>query len=135
LYQFRFLKNGLTGFVGARGPERDAPEASADFSLGHEDKRLSPPEEAGRIFPAPTTEISAPYDSKRPGLVPGLWKHWACTTNLFSKDYSVTFLLFFNFHFAICTLQYFFCFMPSASLYFLDRAPNSPQGFLFTDNF
>ena len=75
----------VTASVGARGPERNAPEASAGLSLGHEDQSLFPPEEAGGIFPAPSTEKSAPHDSKRAGLAPGPWKHLALTTFLFSK--------------------------------------------------
>ena len=80
------MKNGATTPVGARGPERNAPEASVGFPLGHEDKSLSPPEEAGGIFPAPSPKKSAPYDSKRAGLAPGPWKHLTLTTLLFSKN-------------------------------------------------
>jgi hypothetical protein len=54
--------------------------------LGHGDQSLFPTEEAGGIFPAPSTEKSAPYDSKRAGLAPGPWKHLALMTLLFSKN-------------------------------------------------
>ena len=74
-YQFMVLKNRVTASVGARGPERNAPEASAGLSLGHKDEHRSPPEEAGRIFPAPATQIPAPHDSKRSDLAPGPWNH------------------------------------------------------------
>ena len=57
------MKNGATTPVGARGPERNAPEASVGFPLRHEDKSLPPTEEAGGIIPALSTEKSAPYDS------------------------------------------------------------------------
>ena len=50
------------------------------------DQSLFPPERAGGIFPALSTEKSAPYDSKRAGLAPGPWKHLALTTLLFSKN-------------------------------------------------
>jgi hypothetical protein len=66
---------GTPASVGARGPERNAPEASVGLALGYEEKSSIPPEEAGGIFPAPSTEKSAPYDSKRAGLAPGPWKH------------------------------------------------------------
>ena len=66
-----FWKNGVTAVIGARGPERNAPEASVGLPLAHEDQSLFPTEEAGGIFPAPSTEKSAPYDFKRAGLAPG----------------------------------------------------------------
>jgi len=66
--------------VGARGPERNAPEASVGFPLGYGDQSLIPPEKAGGIFPAPSTKKSAPYDSKRADLAPGPWKHLALPT-------------------------------------------------------
>ena len=65
-----FKKNGVIASVGARRPERNAREASVGFPPGHEDKRLSPSEEAGGIFPALSPEKSAPYDFKRAGLAP-----------------------------------------------------------------
>jgi hypothetical protein len=34
--------NGATASVGARGPERNAPEASVGSALGHGDKTLFP---------------------------------------------------------------------------------------------
>ena len=78
-------KNGVTASVGARGPERNAPEASAGLSLGFADQSLFPPEEAGCIFPARSPEKSAPDDSKRAGLAPGPWNRLALTKFLFSK--------------------------------------------------
>jgi len=75
----------VTASVGARGPERNAPEASVGQPLGHADPRLFPPEEAGSIFPAPSTKKSAPYDSKRAELAPGPWKHLALMTLLFQR--------------------------------------------------
>jgi hypothetical protein len=81
-----FWKNGGNASVWARGPGRNAPEASVGMPLISEDQSLFPPEEAGGIFPAPSTEKSAPYDSKRAGLAPGSWKHLALTTLLFSKN-------------------------------------------------
>ena len=51
LSQFRVLKNGLTASVGARGPERNAPEASVGRPIGHEDQSLFPTEEAGVFSP------------------------------------------------------------------------------------
>ena len=56
------------------------------FPLPPEDQSSFPPEEAGRIFPAPSTEKSAPYDSKRSGLVPGPWNPLALETHLSSKN-------------------------------------------------
>ena len=73
----------MTTSVGARGPGRNAPEASVGFPLVPEDQSLFPPEEAGGIFPAPSTEKSAPFDSKRAGLAPGPWNRLALTTLLF----------------------------------------------------
>jgi|GEM_PF-2076201 len=55
------------------------------FPLILEDKSLFPPEEAGSIFPAPSTEKSVPYDSKRAGLAPGPWNPLALVTHFFSK--------------------------------------------------
>ena len=75
----------MTTSVGARGPERNAREASVGLPPGHEDQGLFPPEEAGGIFPAPSTKKSAPYDSKRAGLAPGPWKHLALTAILFHR--------------------------------------------------
>jgi len=56
-------KSGFTTFVEARGPGRNAPEASAGFPLSYEEPRSFPPEEAGGLFPAPPAKKSAPYDS------------------------------------------------------------------------
>ena len=75
----------MTASVGARGPERNAPEASAGLALGLEDQSLFPPERAGRIVPAPSTEKSAPHDSKRSGLAPEPWDRLALEKFLFSK--------------------------------------------------
>ena len=80
--------------VRARGPERNAPEASVGLSLGHGQKSLFPPEEAGGIFSAPSTKKSAPYDSRRAGLAPGPWKHLALVTHLTSKNYCFAINLF-----------------------------------------
>jgi len=44
-------KKGIKEFVEGRGLERNAPEASVGFPLGHEDKSLFPPEEAGGSCP------------------------------------------------------------------------------------
>jgi hypothetical protein len=55
-------------------------------SLVSEEKSSFPPEEAGGISPAPSTEKSAPYDSKRAGLPPGPWNHLALLTHLSSKN-------------------------------------------------
>ena len=74
---------GAPASVGARGPERNAPEASVGLPPGRGNQSLFPPEEAGGIFPALSTEKSAPYDSKRAGLAPGPWKHLAPKTLLF----------------------------------------------------
>jgi hypothetical protein len=68
------------------GPGRNAPEASAGFLPVREDKNSFPPEEAGGIFPAPSTEKSAPYDSKRAGLAPGPWNPLALVIDLSSKS-------------------------------------------------
>jgi len=76
----------VTASIGARGPERNAPEASVGFPLGHEHKSSFPPEEAGGIFPARSTEKSAPYDSKRAGLAPGPWNPLAPASQLSSKS-------------------------------------------------
>jgi len=81
-----FWKNGVTASVGARGPERNAPEASVGLSLGHGDQSLFPPEEAGGSFPDPSTKKSAPYGSKRAGLAHGPWNHLAFMALLFSKN-------------------------------------------------
>jgi hypothetical protein len=79
------LKNAVTASVEARGPERNAPEASVGLSLGPGDQSLFPPEEAGSIFLALSTKKSAPYDSKRTGLTPGPRKHLALTTFFFKE--------------------------------------------------
>jgi len=84
----------VTASVGARGPERNAPEASAGPAFCLNDQSLFPPEEAGGIFPALSTEKSAPHDSKRAGLAPGLWNHLALTTFLFSKGKVLQIFLF-----------------------------------------
>jgi hypothetical protein len=81
-----FFKNGGNASLGARGSGRNAPEASVGFPIVSEDKSSFPPEEAGGIFPAPSTEKSAPYDSKRAGLAPGPWNPLAQETNLSSKN-------------------------------------------------
>ena len=52
-----------------------------------EDQSPVPTEEAGGIFPAPSTEKSAPYDSKRAGLAPGPWNPLALVIPLSSKSY------------------------------------------------
>ena len=44
-------KKGIKEFVEGRGLERNAPEASVGSPLGHEDKSLFPPEEAGGSCP------------------------------------------------------------------------------------
>ena len=74
-----FQKSGFTTFVEARGPGRNAPEASAGFPLGHEEPRVSPPEEAGGIFPAPLAKKSVPYDSPpkaESAQAPGPQQRW-----------------------------------------------------------
>jgi len=76
----------VTAVVEARGPGRNAPEASAGFPLGHEDPRVFPPEGVGGIFPAHPTEKSAPYDSKRTVQAPGPWNPLALAPHLFSKS-------------------------------------------------
>ena len=81
-----FRKNVGAASVWARGPGRTAPEASVGFPLVPKDQSLFPSEEAGGIFPAPSTEKSAPYDSKRAGLAPGPWNRLALMTNLSSKN-------------------------------------------------
>jgi hypothetical protein len=53
--------------------------------LGYGDQNLFPTEEAGGIFPGPSTKKSALYDSKRAGLAPGPWKHLALATLLFQR--------------------------------------------------
>jgi hypothetical protein len=53
---------------------------------------LFPTEEAGGIFPAPSTEKSAPYDSKRAGLAPGPWKHLAPKKHLFQRTKVLQFM-------------------------------------------
>ncbi|OGQ00088.1 MAG: hypothetical protein A2Z51_02750 [Deltaproteobacteria bacterium RBG_19FT_COMBO_52_11] len=45
-----------------------------------------PPEEAEGVSPAPSTEKSAPHDSKRNGLAPRPWAPLAFTPNLSSSD-------------------------------------------------
>jgi len=51
----------VTASVGARGAERNAPEASVGLPLGYGDQNLFPTEEAGGIFPGPSVKKSAPY--------------------------------------------------------------------------
>ena len=80
-----FWENGVTAPVWARGPDRNAPEASVGLPLGHGDQSLIPPERAGGLFPAPSTKKSAPYDSKRADPDAGPWKHWAFTTLHFQR--------------------------------------------------
>jgi hypothetical protein len=46
-----FWKNHVTASVGARGPERNAPEASAGLALCLDDQSLFPSEEAGAYLP------------------------------------------------------------------------------------
>ena len=50
------MKNRVTASVGARGPERNAPEASVGLSLGHGVQNLFPTEEAGGYLPCPIYE-------------------------------------------------------------------------------
>jgi len=52
------LKKGIKAFVKGRGLERNAPEASVGFPLGHEDRRSFPPEEAGVLARPICGEIS-----------------------------------------------------------------------------
>jgi hypothetical protein len=47
------FQNGVTASVGARGPERNAREASVGVPPGEEDKTLSPPKEAGGVSSPP----------------------------------------------------------------------------------
>jgi len=63
------------------------PEAAVGFPLVPEDQSPVAPEEAGGIFPAPSTEKSAPYDSKRAGLAPGPWNPLALVIPLSSRSY------------------------------------------------
>jgi len=85
-----FGKNGGNASVWARGPGRNAPEASAGLPLGPKDRGPFPQEEAGGIFPALATEISPPYDSKRSGLAPGPWNHLALTNLFFQRTKKVS---------------------------------------------
>jgi len=48
---FSGLKKKVTAFVEARGPGRNAPEASAGLPLGHENHRVFPPKGAGISSP------------------------------------------------------------------------------------
>ena len=60
LYELRVLKNYVPAPVGARGLERNAPEASAGRYPGCGDKCLSPPEEAVASLSRPHhTDFSA----------------------------------------------------------------------------
>ena len=63
LYHFKVLKNRVSASFGARGPERNAPEASAGLPLVLEDQNVIPPDGAGGIFPARSTRKPAPHDS------------------------------------------------------------------------
>jgi len=82
IYRFAI---GFTTFVEVRGPGRIAPEASAGFELGHDEPHAFPPEEAGGVFPAPSSKKSAPHDSKRSAQAPGPWIPLVLTLYLFSK--------------------------------------------------
>jgi|GEM_PF-2563320 len=86
MYQFSGLKKRVTALVEARGPGRNAPEASVGLTLGHENHSVFPPKEAGGAFPAPSTEKSAPYDSKRAAQASGPWNPLALMTLFFSKS-------------------------------------------------
>jgi hypothetical protein len=72
---------GPGGQAGTRRKHR-----SVCLYLGQGDQSLFPPEEAGGIFPALSTEKSAPYDSKRAGLAPGPWNPLALVEHLSSKN-------------------------------------------------
>jgi len=84
-YQFSGLKKRVTALVEARAPGRNAPEASVGLTLGHENPSVFPPKEAGGVFPAPSTQKSAPHDSKRATQTPGPWVPLAVTPRLFPK--------------------------------------------------
>src|SRR4030042_3060883 len=84
--RLEFLKNRGNASVWVRGPGRNAPEASVGLPLVSEDESSFPPEEAGGIFPAPSTEKYAPYDSKRGGLAPEPWNLLALVLRLSSKN-------------------------------------------------
>jgi len=53
------VKKWYKPFVEGRGLERNAPEASVEFPLGHEDRRSFPPEEAGVLACSICGDISA----------------------------------------------------------------------------
>ncbi|MFH1757744.1 MAG: hypothetical protein ABH969_06830 [Pseudomonadota bacterium] len=75
----------MTTFVEARWPGRNALEASAGFRLSYEDPIVFPQKEAEGFFPAPSTEKSTPYDSKRSVVASGPSMGRAFTLPLFSK--------------------------------------------------
>jgi hypothetical protein len=82
----------VTAVIGARGPERNAPEASVGPPLAHEDQSWFPTVEAGGIFPAPSPEKSAPYDSNPAfGGTPGLGSTWPLRHSFFQRT-KVSFL-------------------------------------------
>ena len=71
---------------GPGGPDRNAPEASVGFPLVYRGSKLVSSERDEGIFPAPSTEKSAPYDSKRAGLAPGPRNHLAPVDKPFFKE-------------------------------------------------
>jgi len=75
----------VTNFVKAWWPWRNALEASAGFRLSYEDPIVFPQKEAGGFFPAPSTEKSAPYNSKRSVVATGPPMGRAFAVSLFSK--------------------------------------------------
>jgi hypothetical protein len=93
VFQFNGLKKWVTAWVEARGPGRNAPEASVGLTFGNENPSVFPPKEAGGVFPAPSTQKSAPHESKRAARPPGLGCPWAVTPQLSSKRYSVVLVL------------------------------------------
>jgi len=86
-YPFRVLekwREGLSLGPGAR-PERAGSIGWVAPYL--RDQSSFPPKEAGGIFPAPSTEKSAPYDSNPAfGGTPGPWNPLALETHLSSKN-------------------------------------------------
>ena len=85
MYQFSLLEKDVTALVRPGGLGRNAPEASAGFPLGSENLTGSPPEEAGRFFPARPSEKPAPHDSKRSAPTPGPWDRLAPIPQLSSN--------------------------------------------------
>jgi len=81
------FQNEVTASVGARGPERNAPEASVGLFVSWPWRsNLVSDRRGGGIFPAPPKKKSAPYDSNPAfGGTPGPGSTWPLRRSFFQR--------------------------------------------------